>query len=402
MSALAEAELGDVAEFIRGITFKPDDVVPVGTPGSAACMRTKNVQTELDLSDVWGIPESLVRRDDQYLIPGDMLVSSANSWNLVGKCCWVPSLPWRSTFGGFISALRPNPAKVDPRYLFRWFASDRTQTTVRSFGQQTTNISNLNVDRCLRLKLRLPPLPEQRRIAEILDKADALRAKRRAALAQLDTLTQSIFLAMFGDPATNPKGWPQVAIGDHASKIGSGATPRGGEEAYKASGTTLIRSMNVRDGMFLRDGLAFIDGEQAAQLEGVVVEADDVLLNITGASVARVCRAPADVLPARVNQHVAIIRPTATFSPLFLEQCLLSPSVKERLLKIARAGATREAITKSAIEQFRIIHPPREVQDEFAGRVEARDKTHIQMSSALAGMDSLFASLQHRAFRGEL
>ena len=248
----------------------------------------------------------------------------------------------------------------------------------------------------------VPPLPEQRRIAEILDKADALRAKRRAALAQLDTLTQSIFLDMFGDPATNPRGWPQVSIGDHASKIGSGATPRGGEENYKAAGITLIRSMNVRDGAFLRDGLAFIDDEQAAQLEGVVVEADDVLLNITGASVARVCRAPADVLPARVNQHVAIIRPTATFNPHFLEQCLLSPSVKERLLKVARAGATREAITKSAIEQFRVIRPPRELQDHFAARAYATERTHVQMCSALAELDGLFASLQHRAFLGEL
>jgi type I restriction enzyme S subunit len=160
--------------------------------------------------------------------------------------------------------------------------------------------------------------------------------------------------------------------------------------------------MNVRDGVFLRDGLAFIDDEQAAQLEGVVVEADDVMLNITGASVARVCRAPANVLPARVNQHVAIIRPTATFNPHFLEQCLLSPSVKERLLKIARAGATREAITKSAIEQFRVIRPPREAQDQFAARVAASEGIYRQMRAALGEMDSLFASLQHRAFRGNL
>ncbi|HUG23258.1 MAG TPA: hypothetical protein VMN83_12095, partial [Albitalea sp.] len=205
-----------------------------------------------------------------------------------------------------------------------------------------------------------------------------------------------------GDPATNPKGWPQVLIGDHASKIGSGATPRGGEESYKAAGITLIRSMNVRDGAFLRDGLAFIDDEQAAQLEGVVVEYADVLLNITGASVARVCRAPADVLPARVNQHVAIIRPTATFNPCFLEQCLLSPSVKERLLKIARAGATREAITKSAIEQFRIISPPREVQDQFATRANATGRARVQMCSALVELDGLFGAIQDRAFRGEL
>ena len=289
----------------------------------------------------------------------------------------------------------------DLRFLRFWLDSRefRSQITklVTGTAQQNFGPSHLKAT-----KISIPPLPEQRRIAEILDKADALRAKRRAALAQLDTLTQSIFLDMFGDPATNPKGWPQVPIGDHASKIGSGATPRGGEEAYKAAGVTLIRRMNVRDGAFLKDGLAFIDDEQAAPLEGVVVEANDILLNITGASVARVCRAPEDVLPARVNQHVAIIRPTAAFNPHFLEQCLLSPSVKERLLKTARAGATREAITKSAIEQFKVIRAPRELQDQFADRVAAKEDTYCRMHAALSEVDSLFASLQHRAFQDNL
>jgi len=286
---------------------------------------------------------------------------------------------------------------VESRYLFHFLR------TVDFYAlASATTVPALRKSDLQQLRVPLPPLPEQRRIAEILDKADTLRAKRRAALAQLDTLTQSIFLDMFGDPATNPKGWPQVSIGDHASKIGSGATPRGGEESYKPAGITLIRSMNVRDGGFLTDGLAFIDDEQAAQLEGVTIETDDVLLNITGASVARVCRAPADVLPARVNQHVAIIRPTATFNPHFLEQCLLSPSVKERLLKIARAGATREAITKSAIEQFKVIRPPRKLQDQFAARSNATERIHGQMCSAIAEFDGLFGALQHRAFRGEL
>ena len=338
-------------------------------------------------------------RARQLVHAGDVLVSTVRP-NLNGVAHVPMEFDGATASTGFC-VLRPRASRLDGRYLYQWVKSPGF---VGDMVRKATGASYPAVsDRIVwESKLPLPSIPEQRRIAEILDKTDALRAKRRAALAQLDTLTQSIFLDMFGDPATNPKGWPQVPIGDHASKIGSGATPRGGEESYKGAGITLIRSMNVRDGVFLRDGLAFIDDEQAAQLEGVVVEADDVMLNITGASVARVCRAPANVLPARVNQHVAIIRPTATFNPHFLEQCLLSPSVKERLLKIARAGATREAITKSAIEQFRVIRPPREAQDQFAARVAASEGIYRQMRAALGEMDSLFASLQHRAFRGNL
>lgn len=334
-----------------------------------------------------------------FLKPGDVLV--ARMPDPLGRACIFPGDPKPSVTVVDICIIRPDPQKHDARWLMHCLNAPDCRNQIAGYATGTTR-SRISRGNFGKVRIPLPPLPEQRRIAEILDKADAPRAKRRAALAQLETLAPSIFLDMFGDPATNSKGWPQVPIGDHASKIGSGATPRGGEESYKAAGITLIRSMNVRDGAFLKDGLAFIDDEQAAQLEGVVVETDDVLLNITGASVAPVCRAPADVLPARVNQHVAIIRPTATFNPHFLEQCLLSPSVKERLLKIARAGATREAITKSAIEQFKVIRPPRERQDQFSAQVEASKKTHLQMCSALTEMDALFAALQHRAFRGEL
>jgi type I restriction enzyme S subunit len=335
-------------------------------------------------------------------LDGDVLVAKITPCFENGKIAQA-RLSRRYGFGSTeFHVVRPRSERADARYLVHFLRQDHIRKQGESRMTGSAGQRRVPEHFLAGLTILLPPLPEQRRIAEILDKADALRAKRRAALAQLDTLTQSIFLDMFGDPATNPKGWPQDPIGDHARKIGSGATPRGGEASYKAAGITLIRSMNVRDGAFLRDGLAFIDDEQAAQLEGVAVETDDVLLNITGASVARVCRAPADVLPARVNQHVAIIRPTATFNPHFLEQCLLSPSEKERLLKIARAGATREAITKSAIEQFRVIRPPRDLQDLFAVRVAASEETYRQMRATLGEMDSLFASLQHRAFGGEL
>src|SRR4051812_33286826 len=102
--------LGEIARFIRGITFTPEDVVSAEDVTAMLCMRTKNVQAHLDLSDVWGIPPSFVKRPDQLMQRGDILVSSANSWNLVGKCCWVPDLKKPATFGGFVSVLRVDPA----------------------------------------------------------------------------------------------------------------------------------------------------------------------------------------------------------------------------------------------------------------------------------------------------
>jgi type I restriction enzyme S subunit len=398
MTAPAAVELGAAAKFIRGITFKPEDVVPIGTPGAAACMRTKNVQTELNLSDVWGIPESLVRRDDQYLIPGDILISSANSWNLVGKCCWVPNLPWRSTFGGFISVLRANPTMVDPRYLFRWFASDRTQVTVRSFGQQTTNISNLNVDRCSKLKLRLPPLPEQRRIAEILDKADALRSKRRAALAQLDTLTQSIFLDMFGDPATNPKGTPTARLGDLCTRITDGTHQ---PPVWSEAGHPFLFVSNIISGEIDFDTDKFISDSTHAELtRRCPIEIGDVLYSTVGSyGVPAVVRNPRKFA---FQRHIAHLKPNRELlDPEFLRVMLGSQPLKQQADRFAR-GVAQKTINLSDIREYVVFQPHMDKQRQLTQRVMTVENMKVVLRTALADLDALFASLQHRAFRGEL
>ena len=255
----AVPKLGDCAKFIRGITFKPEDVISIEDKSAVLCLRTRNVQTELDLSDVWGIPPNFIKRMDQNLLLNDILVSSANSWNLVGKCCSISDLTRPATFGGFVSVLRAEREILDPRYLYRWFSSSLIQTKVRSFGRQTTNISNLDINRCLDLAIPLPPLKEQRRIAAILDQADALRAKRRAALAQLDEMAQAIFVEMFGDPATNRRGWPLVRLGDLAMKFSDGPFGSNLKSVhYVENGIRVVRLQNIGVGEFLDDDRAFI------------------------------------------------------------------------------------------------------------------------------------------------
>lgn len=382
--------LGDVAEFVRGINFKPDDVVPTGTPGSVACMRTKNVQAELDLSDVWSVGEQFVRREEQFLQAGDVLVSSANSWNLVGKCCWIPELPGRASFGGFVSVLRPHRAKVEPRFLFRWFSSDRIQTTVRSFGQQTTNISNLNTDRCLNLPLPLPPLTEQQRIAEVLDRAEALRAKRSAALAQLDSLTQSIFLDLFGDPATNPKGWLTSALAE-LGQIYTGKTPPtklpdmfGGEIPFATPGDL--------DGRLASTERTLTNGGAECTK---VVRAGSALVGCIG-NIGKMAKTPAR---CAFNQQINAVEWNERIHDDYGIAALAFAIPQMMALS---SSTTVPILNKSGFMKVELRVPPLPLQREFARRVTAVEALKTAQRASLAELDALFAALQQRAFRGEL
>jgi|GEM_PF-3105856 type I restriction enzyme, S subunit len=171
-------------------------------------------------------------------------------------------------------------------------------------------------------------------------------------------------------------GWISDKLQNLCSKIGSGATPRGGKEAYLSEGTySLVRSQNVIDFYFSYGGLAFISEAQASQLSNVDVKDKDVFLNITGDSVARVCQAPKEVIPARVNQHVAIIRPDQKrLSPDFLKYYLLNPSFKNFMIGMASVGGTRNALTKGMIEDFEIELPPLLAQTHIAAILSTLDE----------------------------
>ncbi|MDE0440867.1 MAG: restriction endonuclease subunit S [Gammaproteobacteria bacterium] len=153
--------------------------------------------------------------------------------------------------------------------------------------------------------------------------------------------------------------WTRLNLGEVCTKIGSGATPRGGKDVYMSHGPyALIRSQNVLNEGFQEDGLAYIGGAHASQLKNVEVAEEDVLLNITGDSVARVCQVRSDVLPARVNQHVAIVRPNPTkLDPCFLRYALVSPEMQTKLRSWAGSGATRNALTKGMIESLCVAAP---------------------------------------------
>lgn len=254
------------------------------------------------------------------------------------------------------------------------------------------------------LKIPLIDILEQKKIVEILDKAQQLIDKRKEQIEALDELVKSQFIEMFGDPVSNPKGWKRAVCKDITSKIGSGATPSGGNSSYKEEGISLIRSMNVHNNKFIYKDLAFIDDEQAKKLKNVTIEENDILLNITGASVARSCIVPSSILPARVNQHVSIIRcKDEEILPIFLVYQFTSESYQRKLWDIATSGgATREAITKQQLENLELIVPPIEIQNKFIEFIKVNDKLKFEMEKSLKQLEDNFNSLMQKAFKGEL
>ena len=186
-------------------------------------------------------------------------------------------------------------------------------------------------------------------------------------------------------------GWREVKLGDVCTKIGSGATPRGGKDVYLDEGAyTLIRSQNVYNDSFHRDGLAFIGERHADEMKNVEVFDEDVLLNITGDSVARVCQVAPDVLPARVNQHVAIIRPdSVNLDAGYLRYYLASPEMQTLLLSWAGSGGTRNALTKAMIESVEIPLPPLPEQRAIAhvlGALDDKIELNWRMNQTLEEM----------------
>ncbi|WP_205764428.1 restriction endonuclease subunit S [Arenibacter sp. 6A1] len=336
-----------------------------------------------------------------FINKGDILV--ARMPDPLGRCCIFP-------FEGdekFVTAvdvciLRPSEEK-NATYLAYMINSPFNRSEIERQSTGTTR-KRITRKRLGNLNIPLPPLAIQQRIAGILDAAAALRDKTAQLLTEYDVLAQSIFLEMFGDPVTNPKGWSVFKLKNVTSKIGSGATPRGGKEAYKEEGISLIRSLNIHDNFFKMKNLAFIDDKQADKLKNVTIDENDVLINITGASVARCAIVPAEILPARVNQHVSILRTKREkLNPIFLTHLLISPNCKVKLLGVGTSnGATREAITKEQLENFEIPAPPINLQNQFAEKIALIEQQKALAKQELKESEDLFNCLLQKAFKGEL
>ena len=315
---------------------------------------------------------------------GDVLLTIVGT---VGRSCVVVEPFKKFVLQRSVAVLKPKKTLLISRFLMYKMTSLSSyfEREARGVAQKGIYLKQLS-----QLPIPVPPLSEQKRIVEELDLLTGIIDKQKAQLKELDTLAQSIFYDMFGDPIENEKGWTVELLKHHTTKIGSGATPKGGNESYKSEGIPLIRSLNVYNGCFRYKDLAYIDDVQAAALDNVVLQQDDVLLNITGASVARCCIVPNELVSGRVNQHVSILRPKEHLKSVFLCAQLISDEYQRKLLHDSKSnGATREALTKSQLENLPFILPPLPLQQSFANKIQSIENQKAKINQSIAETQKL-------------
>jgi type I restriction enzyme S subunit len=357
-------------------------------------MRTKNVQEVLDQSDIVWIPASIIRNSSKYLKTGDILVSSANSWNLVGKGCWVPELRYPASAGGFISILRGNEAVVDLRYLYHWFTSPQTQAKLRSYSNKTTNISNLDHSRTLETEIPLPPLEEQRRIAEILDKTSSIVASQQRRTAILWQLEASLFSQMATDNASDLKDCMLKDLTADGGKINYGVVQPGNQFD---GGVPLIRVGDLVSGGVDRSSIKCIAPAIEAAYTRSRIVGNEILLSCVGSIGVVALVQPWDI-GSNIARAVARVPVSQTVNRKWLAACLRSATVQRYFVNELRT-VSQPTLNIKQIEETIIHLPPIELQNAFAMKLDAIERLCKRSSFSEEKSCSMILAFQSRVFQ---
>ncbi|MEY8238883.1 MAG: restriction endonuclease subunit S [Cycloclasticus sp.] len=398
--------LDSILTFHRGITFKPEDKVEVGSENSVVCYRTKNIQKELDESDLLAVPSGFVKRDELYVKKGDILISTANSWELVGKCVRIDEPQYTSTIGGFISLLRPNAKLINPDYLYRFVSMAQTQHTIRHLGKQTTNISNLDRIRFLKIKIPLPPLETQKQIAAVLEKADQLRKDCQQMEQELNSLAQSVFIDMFGDPVTNPKGWEVKSIGStfdvltdyHAN--GSYEVLQKNVELLGSGYALMVRTTDLEKNNFV-DGVKHISEHAYNYLRKTKIYGGELIVNKIG-SAGKLYLMPKLNRPVSLAMNQFMVRfDEEKALPVFMYHLLATKAGANAIQKKVK-GAVTKTIRKDALREIEMPIPPIDKQDFFCTVISKQTLILEENLILKEQLEREFNSLMQRAFKGDL
>jgi len=336
-------------------------------------------------------------KDGWLLNDGDILISHINSKTHLGKCALYTGTPKKIIHGMNLLCLRPDMRKVFPGYLVRVLQSAKFKSKIPSITKDSVNQSSFNISSFKGLTIPLPPLAEQKRIAAILDKADAIRRKRQATIKLADDFLRATFLDMFGDPVTNPKGWETIPLKE-LGDVKTGNTPSRKRTEFYGNDIEWIKSDNINTpDHFLtksEEGLTK-EGEEV----GRKVAPYSTLVTCIAGSFDCIGNAALSDRKVAFNQQINAITPKKDTDPFFL-YCLILNAKK--LIQNASTNSMKGMVSKGKFQEILLIKPALPLQQKFGSFFQSHIKkvNNIQMSERLSY--DLFSSLTQRAFRGEL
>jgi len=339
------------------------------------------------------------------LDPGDILFNATNSADNVGKSLLVGNVGEPAVFSNHFFRLRVDDCRLLPGFAARWLNWQFERGIFRAMCKRWVNQATVSRQDLLGMTIDVPNLADQRRITAILDRADALRAKRRAALAHLECLTQSIFLDIFSLPEV--QGWPTATVQEIAdAKKGSIRTGPFGSQLLHSEfvdeGIVVLGIDNAVANEFRWGERRYIDEMKYRVLSRYRVYPGDVLITIMG-TCGR-CAVVPDGIPLAINtKHLCCITtdPRACL-PEFLHASFLWQPVSRSYLERAAKGAIMAGLNMGIIKGMPLVLPPITVQQEFVERVAAVEAAKLTSGASASQLDDLFSSLQARAFSGQL
>lgn len=289
--------------------------------------------------------------------------------------------------------LKPVKERADIKYLY--------------YKMQTISIDNdlhkrYWISTYSQIQIPLPSLPQQQKIANILDAADAIRQNDKALIAKYDELTQALFLDMFGDPVSNPKGWEIVKLedfcefenGDRSSNYPSG-------NEIKSSGKLFLSSGDIKKGRFIVRDSKFISNDKYNSLKRGKCYRNDVLMTLRGNGTGKSAIFDCEYEEGFINAQMVIIRPNDKCEPNYLVLQLNNPVVFKRLISF-NSGSAQPQLSAQSVKEFKVFVPPVNLQNQFAERVTIIEEQKAIAQKSLEKSESLFNSLLQKAFKGEL
>ncbi len=391
-------KIGDISDQIRGVTYRKQDAVKTKIEGFVPILRAGNITDEgLAYEDLVYVPAARVSAKQKVRKNDILIAASSGSLDVVGKAAQALE-DFEGGFGAFCKVLRPNK-EVDTAYFAQYFKTPYYRRRV-SFLAAGANINNLRNEDLDGLEIPLPPLEEQRRIAKILDAADALRAKRRESLALLDKLIQSTFLDMFGDPVTNPMGWEDSTLGQECDEIKNG---RSIKQKQDAGGIPISRIETISDGV-VNPGKVGYAGLELRNAEKDLLRHGDILFShINSTQHLCKCALYLDLHgPLIHGMNLLRFRVGKRLFPLFLLYLMKNTNYRSTLMRHENPAVNQSSIAAGKLKTHMVLVPPLPLQQRFASIVEAIEKQKTRLKAHLSELDTLFASLQSRAFQGEL